>query len=379
MNARNEEDIVEGKGIAGLEAYGHLDQLGGTRLVTLEDGTERGVRAVEMRTASGLDLGVIVDRAMDIGWCRHNGRSLAWHSPTGFVGPWYREPQGMGFLRSFPGGLFVTCGLDHILFPQTDPNDTYNYPGRTESEYGLHGRVASTPARLRSYGETWEDGRCVLHAEGEVRQAGAMAENLVLRRRIEVALDGLVISWHDEVTNQGHQPTPHMLLYHMNLGAPLLDASTELHAPISEVRWATPTATGDPGEHLEFHEPRRDFAEQAFSHGMTPDRDGTVPVAVVNRDDPDSPWGVLLRYEASKFPYFLQWRYLAAGTYALGLEPSTNGIDGREAARSQGELVVLEPGERRTYSNTLEVLIGSDRCDEAQRRVAQVADSGRTE
>ena len=104
-------------------AYGDLQQIGGARLVTLEDGPERGVRVIEFRTSTGIELGVIVDRALDLGWCRHHGRSVAWHSPTGFVGPWYREPQGLGFLRSFPGGPTVTCGLDHILFPEDPARD----------------------------------------------------------------------------------------------------------------------------------------------------------------------------------------------------------------------------------------------------------------
>src|SRR6266849_5809762 len=66
--------------MAGLESVGHLQQIGGTRLVTLEDGAERGVRVVEFRTASGLEFGVLVDRAMDIAWCRYKGRSISWLS-----------------------------------------------------------------------------------------------------------------------------------------------------------------------------------------------------------------------------------------------------------------------------------------------------------
>jgi hypothetical protein len=351
-------------------AYGDLQQIGGTRLVTLEDGPERGVRVIEFRTSTGIELGVIVDRSLDLGWCRHHGRSVAWHSPTGFVGPWYREPQGLGFLRSFPGGLTVTCGLDHILFPESDPADTYNYPGRTETEYGLHGRIANTPARLTSYGERWHGERCVLHAEGEVRQAGGLAENLVLRRRVELDLDGHTIRWRDEVTNEGHLPTPHMLLYHINLGAPLLDPSSELHAPIRELLFATPTATGGEGEHLRFHEPRADFVEQAFSHAMQPASDGRVPVMLLNRRDPARPWGVVLRYDAERFPFFFQWRYLAAGTYVTGLEPSTNDLLGREEERAQGRLTLLEPGESRAYENEIELVDGSDRCGEVAEEIA---------
>ncbi|HMJ94493.1 MAG TPA: aldose 1-epimerase family protein [Thermoleophilaceae bacterium] len=356
-----------------MAAYGHMQQLGGTRLVTLEDGSERGVRAVEFRTTTGLDFAVLVDRAMDVGWFRHNGRSIAWHSPAGFTGPWYREVNGLGWLRTFGGGLLTTCGLDHILNAETDPNDTYLYPDRTSTSYGLHGRVANTPAILRSHGERWEGERCILYAEGEVVQAGALAEHLRMTRRIEVDLDGRAVSWTDVVTNLGHLPTPHMYLYHINFGAPLVGPSTSLHAPIRNILFATDTARGGPGEHLEFPAPRADFAEQAFSHAMTAGSDGVVPVLVQNSEDPKHPWGVVLRYSAQQFRYFFQWRYLAAGTYVLGLEPSTNGFDGRDSARADGELIILEPGDSRTYRTELEVVDGAQPCADARLAVERLA------
>jgi hypothetical protein len=300
---------------------------------------------------------------MDIGWCRYQGRSITWHSPTGFVGPWYREVPGLGFLRSFGGGLFTTAGLDHILFPQEDPNDTYNYPGRTQTEYGLHGRISNIPGVLDYHRERWEGDTCILETEGAVRQAAALAEHLVLRRRIATTLDGRTIAWTDTVENRGHYATPHMMLYHINLGAPLLDSSCELVAPIRQVLFATPTASGEPDEHLRFAEPKPGFLEQAFVHDMAPGSDGRVQVALINRSDPSEPWGVVLRYDADKFPFFFQWRYFDAGTYVLGLEPSTNGLTGRHEARETGELVILQPGESRTHQTELEVVVGTAECD----------------
>ena len=359
-----------------LRRVGSLGQWGGTRLVTLDDGAERGVRVVEVSTAAGLDFGVIVDRALDIGWLRFRGRACAWLSPTGFVGPWYREVEGMGFLRSFAGGLIATCGLDHILFPQVDANDTYNYPGRTETSYGLHGRVSSTPAILRSHGSAWEGDVCRLTVEGEVRQAGALAENLVLRRRISTTLDGLDVVIEDEVTNEGHYPTPHMYLYHMNLGAPLLDAGTELVAPIAETTWTTPSAT-TPGEHLEIPGPRPGFVEQAFIHSMAAADDGTVSVGLVNNSFADGPWGLEVRYDAAAFPVFLQWRYLDAGTYVLGFEPSTNGVGGRDKDRAEGRLIVLEPGASRHYRTEVRILPDAAACDDLRDRVARSLEAAR--
>ena len=346
--------------MADLGRFGHLQQLGGARLVTLQDGVERGVRVVEFRTATGLDFGVLVDRAMDIAWCRYKGRSIAWLSPVGLIGPWYREPAGLGFLRTFQGGLLVTGGLDHVMGPEVDPNDTYDYPRRESTEYGLHGRISNTPAVLRRYGEIADGDDWQLEAVGEVVQAGALAENLMLTRRVSAKLHGRCIAWEDEVVNRGHQSAPHMLLYHVNLGAPLLDASCELVAPIRNVIGRSASATGGHSEHLQFHEPKAGFVEQVFEHEMEPDSQGRVRVALLNKADPASPWGVVLDYDGTQLGHFLQWRYLARGTYVLGLEPSTTGLAGRSRTRAHGELTMLEPGERRTYRTELQVVEGAE-------------------
>ncbi len=162
---------------------GRLEQAAGVRLVTLDDGVERGVRVLEFTTGSGLAFDVLVDRAFDIGRCAHAGRALAWLSPVGFAGPWYYEPEGLGFFRSFGGGLLTTCGLDHALFMAEDTAEQYHYPPKPTESYGLHGRVSNRPARLAAYGQEWQGDECVLYAEGEVLQASVFGEQLLLRRR----------------------------------------------------------------------------------------------------------------------------------------------------------------------------------------------------
>ena len=71
-----------------MRRVGRLEQVAGVRLVSLGDGVERGVRVLEFRTGTGFSFDVLVDRSMDVGRCELRGRSLAWLSPTGVVGPW---------------------------------------------------------------------------------------------------------------------------------------------------------------------------------------------------------------------------------------------------------------------------------------------------
>lgn len=352
---------------------GHTQQWGGTRLVEMADGLERGVRAVEFRTTTGLEFDVLVDRGMDVAAARYRGRSLVWHSQAGFAAPAFREFQDIGWMRMFGGGLFATAGLDHIFLGEQDPHDTYGYPSRGAAggmAYDLHGRVSTIPAVLRSYGEKWEDGECILFAEGEVRQAGALAESLILRRRVETTLEGSTISWTDTVENEGAHTTPHMMLYHINFGAPLLGPASRIVIPSRSVRWTTPNVEGRPERHQRFTAPSPDGVEEVFEHDMVADEDGRVELALLNEVDPDQPWGVTLSYDRPRFPYFLQWSVLADGTYAMGFEPTTNPPGNRASARESGELLMLEPGQVVSSRTSVTVLDGREQCERAERRIA---------
>jgi hypothetical protein len=114
-----------------LQHVGHMDQVAGIKLLEVTDGIERGNRLLRVWTGSGLDFDVLPDRALDISACCYKGIPLAWASPTGAVHPAFYEPGGLGWLRSFQGGLLVTCGLDQFGPPCSDAGE----------ELGLHGRV----------------------------------------------------------------------------------------------------------------------------------------------------------------------------------------------------------------------------------------------
>lgn len=110
-----------------MRRIGGLEQVAGVRLVTLGDGAERGVRVLEFRTGTGFSFDVLVDRAMDVGCCELAGKALGWQSGVGFVGPWYYEPEGLGWPRSFGGGMLTTRGLEHALFVAEDTAEQYDY------------------------------------------------------------------------------------------------------------------------------------------------------------------------------------------------------------------------------------------------------------
>jgi Domain of unknown function (DUF4432) len=306
-----------------LERVGSLGQVAGVTISTLADGPAAGVRTATFRNAGLLSFDVLLDRASDIGRVEALGRPVAFWSNVGLVGPWYREPHGDGLLRLFTGGLFVTAGLDHTFAAEEEA-------GR---EYPTHGRVNAEPAFLRGYGTEWHGDECELFVETEVRQASMFGETLSLRRRISSPLGSTAIAVGDTVTNEGFAPCSHMMLYHCNFGFPTLDedATLELAPHLVPVDGKpVPATLPAPAAGVE-----QELAQMSVPAG-TPSATATLR----------SRTGTMrLSWSSETLPYLMLWQMFAQGSYALGIEPSTNRADGRDDARNRGELKILTPGE----------------------------------
>jgi len=348
-----------------------LSQFAGVRLMTLGDGLGRGIRMLEFKTGSGLVFTVLVDRAMDIADCSYKGLSIGWNSPAGFRHPGLHEYEGEGGLawaRSF-SGLLVTCGLDHILFMNEVPAETYVYAPKKTVSHSLHGRISTIPARLTGYGERWEGDRCFLWAEGVVQQSTVFGEDLHLIRRLEAEVGTSEIQLHDRVVNHGFYKTPHMLMYHINVAYPVLDEGSRYLAPIRDVVWAAHAGANYKKQGVGYRTlpgPKLDFHEQVWQHEMAADEVGEVPIALVN-DRLGLGFEVVTRKD--QFPCFYEWQNFQAGQYALGIEPSTHHVLGNLAARERGEMIWLEHGEERRYDATFRVLDGTRAIEIAEERI----------
>jgi len=322
-----------------LRRIGNISQIGGTRSVELQEGRERGVRAIDFDAGTGFRFTVLPDRGMDIFAASYRGCSLCWHSPTGAVAPAYYEPQGIGWLRNFYGGLVVTCGLTQVGKPCEDEGE----------ELGIHGRASNAPARNVSHGTRWEGDECTMFAEGTMVDARLFGPQIKLTRRITAALGEDRFFIHDEAENIGHEPCPHMILYHCNIGYPVLDGGSRLILP-SESATPINEDTAHDLEYADFTGPTPNYAERVYDHKIKPDPDGMVRAALVNESFGEGRGiGVYIRYRYDQLPRFTEWKMLGEGAYVVGMEPGNCSVRGRVAAREAGELVMLAPGEKRHY------------------------------
>jgi len=355
-----------------LEARaGNLAQVAGVTLVTLENGPSRGVRAVLFRTGSGLEFWVLVDRAFDIAKCQFGGIELGWQSPVGIRAPWlhdYHDEGSASFHRSF-SGFIVTGGLDHTGPPFQESAGRYFAPDRPSIDQPLHGRLMATPGELIAYGHEWQGDRCILFCEGVVRQVAVFGEHLVLTRRYETEVGSSSFTLRDHVRNQSFFKTPHMLLYHINLGFPLLDHGAEFILPTRGIRWSFRDSRAEGIGYRFQTEPRQNCVEQVHIHDVVANSAGRVCGALVNRKLMGSGLGIAVEFDHSRLPYLVQWQNLQAGSYAVALEPSTSHAMGRAHAEEHGELAWLDHGDERKYDLRFSVLAGAKEIDEFEAAV----------
>ena len=346
-----------------LKRVGDINQLGGVTATEFVDGKARGVRAAEFNTGSGLRFTVLPDRGLDISTADYCGRSLCWRSSTGVTHPAYYEPEGLGWLRGFYGGLLTSCGLSYIGAPDVDQG----------KELGLHGRISNIPASNVAMDGEWEGDDYVMWVQGKVQESAVFQENLVLTRKIWARLGENRFFIDDCVENLGYQKTEHMMLYHINGGFPVVDGGSKIIAPFLNTTPRTDEARQGLERFATFQEPTPGFQEQVFYHDVQADEYGYVYSALINKGfQQGEGFGFYLKYPKEQLPVLIEWKMNGEGNYVVGMEPGTNIVDGRSLERKEGRLIMMDPGESRLYNLEIGVLSGQEEIAAFEERVKAI-------
>jgi hypothetical protein len=345
------EYLLDGNRASLTKRVGDFSQLAGAKRYVLTDGKALGVEAVDIKTGSGLCFTVLPGRGMDIAWAEYRGVPLAYLSKTGIVGPSYYESDGMNWLRNFFAGLLTTCGLSNVGGPGVETD-----PVIGEVAFGLHGRISNMAAGDVCVGSRWVDGEYVMSVSGQMRESRLHGENLLLRRTVVSKLGSNRLEIHDEIENEGMKPQPLMLLYHFNIGYPLLADATRLVCQSATVTAAAGTKPGDIPEHASMGPPVNGAGERLFFHDITPDSDGSCRIVVVN---PELELGLLLEYRKDQLPFFSEWKQLAEAEYVLGLEPGNCLPVGRKGMDGHGGMEILAAGASKSVDIAIEILDGA--------------------
>ena len=311
------------------KAYiGHEQQLYGVEEHRLVGGKGDGMRLLEVRNGSGLAFTLSLDRCADISRLSFKGDNFGYFAPCGYVAPAYYDGVGTGFLKSFTAGFLTTCGLRSVGSPCEDNGESLP----------LHGTVSHIPAEEVRY---YVDGDAI-HIHAKIRDAALFAQSLLLERHYFVPLFSNELCITDTVTNIGSVDVPLQMLYHFNVGYPLLDEDTVLSIPSEQITARNAHAEEGIADCLKMEKPQRGYEEMCYYHKMR----GIAEVTVSN---PKLGRGFTMSYDTAQLPYFTEWKMMGERDYVLGVEPGNTLPDGRDVMRSRGQMEELKVGESKQH------------------------------
>jgi len=310
---------------------------------TLRGGLRDGVDLIEVDNGA-LAFRVLPTRGMGLWQGRYRAMFLGWRSPVlGPVHPRHvnlSERGGLGWLAGFDEWL-CRCGLAWNGPPGEDTWTDKAGRGRREL-LTLHGRIANLPAHYVEV-RVGLNPPFELSVIGQVEESALFASRLALTTTYTTVPGSNRVVLHDVVENRGGEPAELQLLYHCNLGPPLLEAGSRIVAPIREVspigaRAAEGIATLD-----SYAAPAAGFVEQVYCYDLLSDGAGRTLAMLYNRD---ADQGLVLRFNRQELPCFTVWKNTAAleDGYVTGLEPATNYPNFKSFERERGRVPLMPPG-----------------------------------
>lgn len=329
---------------------GNFQQIGGIETAVLDNGSGKGVRIAWIDTGAGLRYKLVLDRAMDISAASFGPHGLSWISQVGITPPSPFTAEGLDWLSTFGGGLLTTCGLSHVGGPEADKN----------GKRGLHGKVSNQPAEIVSIKQPdlWT-GDLDMHISGIIRESSVFGPHLVLKRTISGTLGKPFLKITDEVTNAANVESPHMLLYHVNFGWPLVDVG-------SRIVWKGKWTSGDRDPKNRIFNPENDFkgcpaplkehagfGEDVAFIETEAEVDGLCRAGIYN---PALGFALRMGFDNKQLPWLINWQHWGENEYVTALEPGTNPPIGQAKAREEGTLIMLKPGESRQYELIFDIL-----------------------
>ena len=308
---------------------GHEHQISGVEEHRLVGGKGDGMRLFEITNGKGLEMTVSPDRNGDISRLRFQGINMSYLSPCGYVAPAYYDRTESNWLKSFTAGYLTTCGLQAVGSPCVDEGEVLP----------LHGSIANQPAE-HAY---WEEDEKEIRIHTTTKDEVIFGRKLPLRRTIAVSKEENRFSIEDEIENTGDQTEPLEILYHMNMGYPLLDEDSVITIPSAEVLPRDDHAAEDIANWMHMEKPQAGYQERCYYHKF-PDGKGFASIW-----QPKLNIGLEISFDAKELDGFVEWKMMGVRDYVLGLECGNCYPDGRDVMRRTGMLKFLKPGEKKRY------------------------------
>jgi galactose mutarotase-like enzyme len=311
----------------------------------LSGGKQDGVDVLWIDTGT-LKTAILPTRGMGIWKCWLGELEIGWQSPTtGPVHPSFvpvHDPNGIGWLEGFDE-FVVRCGLQSNGAPEFDAHGHLKYP--------LHGRIANIPAHSVSVEVDPLAGTLDVHSV--VDEARFLIYGLRLQTHLQFRVGQSTITMTDKVTNLFSRPTTMQLLYHINIGQPILEAGTQIVAACRQVAPRDAAAAANYQRWDICEAPSDGFAEQVYLTQPVADANGWTTALL---HDHQAQNGVAVRFDTRSLPYMTIWKNTMAVEegYVVGIEPATGFPNTRKFEELQGRLVALAGGQTKSYRVQIE-------------------------
>ncbi len=267
----------------------NLGQIASIRRYTITEGRGKGLDVIDCDNGK-LRFTLNASRALDVMQLCHEGQNVSFISKNGFTGKDWEFP------RRFEGGMLYTCGLDSI--------------GNREG-YPLHGSLHCAPAEVVR-AECNEDGIVV---EAIIRQSALFCESLCIRRKITAAIGADTLTLEDELVNEAYREENYSILYHVNIGYPMLDEGARIVGNVTEMKPCNDWARENMPSALSISDSVDNQPETCYIMKLA-----SPEISLVNDKLGKT---FTLSYSGDTLPSFIEWKSMGSGDYALGFEPAS--------------------------------------------------------
>lgn len=293
----------------------NLRQIASVTRYQIIDGNGEGLKVLDVNNGV-LRFLLNETKALDIMQLFHQGTNISFVSKNGF------QSGNNEFSKRFEGGMLYTCGLDSA-------------GGR--AGYETHGSFHNLKAQICKV-LCDDDEICI---EGTIEDTALFGKHLLLKRCIKTKVNADYLEVEDELINLGHKDEEFCLLYHINLGYPMIDEGVKIfddpevvipRTEYAKVRFNDRNICSDS---VDNEEERCYFIEH------------NVPQVKVKNEKLCKEF--TLQYSKDSLPKFVEWQSMSSSDYALGLEPTTTFLDDYFAYKT------IKKGEHLTFKIRIQV------------------------
>lgn len=271
----------------------NFEQLASVRRYKFFEGKEEGIEVVECNNGK-ISFLLNVTKALDIMQLYHEGMNVSFISKNGFT------KREIPFPKRFEGGMLYTCGLDSLA----------NREG-----FELHGTFHNIPSKIVRC-DCNEDG---IFIEALIQDTALFGKNLTMKRYVYSSIGSNELNIVDTLINNGYKQEDYCLLYHFNIGYPMLDENCKIVADVASCESRTEWSEKFKDDYKLITSDVPNQEEMCYFLTLNYPKISLINNRINKR--------FTLEYSNDTLQCLLEWKSMASGDYALGFEPSTSFLD----------------------------------------------------